>query len=148
MISVTVANPYEILEPDYARLKLSARTVLEGEGVKEAKISLALVTDDKIAEINKRYLDHDGPTDVITFPLSNPKAKKLEGELVLGVNVAQREAADRGHDVHTELCLYVIHGVLHLCGYDDRNAKDTAAMRKKEREYLKKLELPDIADEE
>ncbi len=148
MISISVANPYEILEPDYARLKLSARTVLEGEGVKEAKISLALVTDDKIAEINKRFLDHDGPTDVITFPLSNPKAKKLEGELVLGANVAQREAADRGHDVHTELCLYVIHGVLHLCGYDDRNPKDKAAMRKKEREYLKKLELPDIADEE
>ena len=147
MISISVANPYEILEPDYARLKLSARTVLEGEGITEAKISLALVTDDKIAEINKRFLDHDGPTDVITFPLSNPKAKKLEGELVLGANVAQREAADRGHDVHTELCLYVIHGVLHLCGYDDRNAKDKAAMRKKEREYLKKLDLPDIADE-
>lgn len=148
MISISVANPYEILEPDYARLKLSARTVLEGEGITEAKISLALVTDDKIAEINKRFLDHDGPTDVITFPLSNPKAKKLEGELILGAHVAQREAAERGHDVHTELCLYVIHGVLHLCGYDDRNAKDKAAMRKKEREYLKKLELPDIADEE
>jgi hypothetical protein len=58
-----------------------------------------------------------------------------------------RSTGPRGHDVHTELCLYVIHGVLHLCGYDDRNPKDKAAMRKKEREYLKKLELPDIADE-
>lgn len=148
MISVSVANPYEIIEPDYLRLKNSARTVLEGEGIKDAKISLALVTDDKIAEINKQFLDHDGPTDVITFPLSNPKAKKLEGELILGVHVAQREAEERGHDVHTELCLYVIHGVLHLCGYDDRTAKDAKQMRQKEREYLKKLDLPDIADEE
>ena len=148
MISISVANPLEIIEPDYARLKLSAKTVLEGEGIKDAKISLALVDDKMVADINKRFLDHDGPTDVITFPMSNPKAKKLEGELVLGVNVAQREAEERGHDVHTELCLYVIHGVLHLCGFDDRSKKDAAVMRRKEREYLAKLEMPDIADRE
>lgn len=147
MISVSVANPYELLEPDYVRLKDSARTVLEGEGISDAKISLALVHDEKMADINMQFLNHEGTTDVITFPLSNPKAKKLEGELVLGVNVAQREAQERGHDVHTELCLYIIHGTLHLCGYDDRNARDAAIMRKKEREYLAKLNLPDIADE-
>ena len=66
---------------------------------------------------------------------------------MIGVEVAQREAADRGHDVNTELCLYVIHGLLHLCGYDDRTDRDAAEMRKKEREYLQQLNLPDIADE-
>ena len=148
MISVSVANPLDIIEPDYDRLKKSARAVLEGEGIADARISLALVDDKMVADINKRFLDHDGPTDVITFPMSNPKAKKLEGELVLGVEVARREAEERGHDVHTELCLYVIHGVLHLCGYDDRNKKDSAEMRRKEREYLAKLNFPDIADRE
>ena len=52
-----------------------------------------------------------------------------------------------GHDVNTELCLYVIHGVLHLCGYDDRDDRGAKEMRYKEREYLRQLNLPDIADE-
>jgi probable rRNA maturation factor len=145
MIAVSVASPQELIPLEYQRLKECARTVLAGEGVKEAKIVLAFVDDATIAGLNKRFLEHEGPTDVITFPYS--KGKKLEGEVVIGVEVAQREAADRGHDVTTELCLYAIHGVLHLCGYDDRSPKDAAEMRKKERAYLKQLNLPDIADE-
>jgi probable rRNA maturation factor len=147
MIAVSVASPQEFVALEYARLKECVRAVLAGEGIKEAKVSLAFVDDTTIAELNKRFLDHDGPTDVITFPLSGPGARKLEGEVVIGVEVAQREAAERGHDVNTELCLYAIHGVLHLCGYDDRSPRDSAAMRRKEREYLRQLSLPDIADE-
>ena len=146
MIGVSVASPQEVVPLEYARLKDCARAVLAGEGVQEAKVSLAFVDDATIAGLNKRFLDHDGPTDVITFPYSGRGAKKLEGEVVIGVEVAQREAAERGHDANTELCLYVIHGVLHLCGYDDRSAKGAAAMRRKEREYLRQLNLPDIAD--
>ena len=101
--------------------------------------------DATIAGLNKKFLDHDGPTDVITFPYS--QGKKLEGEIVIGVEVAQREAAERRHEVNAELCLYVIVGALHLCGYDDRTDRDAAEMRKKERAYLKQLNLPDIADE-
>jgi probable rRNA maturation factor len=147
MIGVSIASPQELVQLEYARLKDCARAVLAGEGVKEAKVSLAFVDDATIAGLNKRFLDHDGPTDVITFPLSGRGARKLEGEVVMGVEVAQREAAERGHDSNTELCLYVIHGVLHLCGYDDRTPRDSAAMRRKEREYLRQLNLPDIADE-
>ena len=146
MIGVSVASPQELVALDYARLKDCARAVLAGEGVTEAKIVLAFVDDATIAGLNKRFLEHEGPTDVITFPYSG-KAKKLEGEVVIGVEVAQREATERGHDVNTELCLYVIHGALHLCGYDDRTTKDTVEMRTKERAYLRQLKLPDIADE-
>jgi probable rRNA maturation factor len=145
MISISVASPQEIVPPDYLKLKTAARAVLEGEGIKEAKISLALVDDATITSINERFLKHEGPTDVITFPWSNPKAKKLEGEIVMGVEVALRESEERGHNIHDELCLYVIHGALHLCGYDDHDDEDAAEMRRKERIYLKKLELPDIA---
>jgi probable rRNA maturation factor len=147
MIGVSVASPQEIVALDYQRLKECARAVLAGEGIKDSKVSLAFVDDTTIAGLNKRFLEHEGPTDVITFPLSGRGAKKLEGEVVIGVEVAQREATDRGHDVNTELCLYVIHGCLHLCGYDDRTAKATAEMRRKERAYLQQLQLPDIADE-
>ena len=147
MISVSVASPQELVVLDYQRLKDCARAVLAGEQIKEAKIVLAFVDDTTIAALNKRFLEHEGPTDVITFPYSGPKARKLEGEVVIGVEVAQRESAERGHDVNTELCLYVIHGTLHLCGYEDRSKQDAAEMRRKERAYLKQLNLPDIADE-
>jgi len=145
MIGVSVASPQELVPLEYQRLKECAHAVLAGEGIKEAKVTLAFVDDATIAGLNQRFLQHDGPTAVITFPYS--QGKKLEGEVVIGVEVARREAAERGHDVNTELCLYVIHGVLHLCGYDDRTDRDVSEMRKKERAYLKQLNLPDIADE-
>jgi probable rRNA maturation factor len=143
---VSVASPQELVALDYSRLKECARTVLTGEGISEAKVTLAFVDDTTIANLNNRFLDHEGPTDVITFTYSNSKAKKLEGEVVIGAEVAHREAAERGHEVNTELCLYVIHGCLHLCGYDDESKRDAADMRRKERDYLRTLNLPDIAD--
>lgn len=147
MIGVSIASPQEIVALEYQRLKECVRAVLEGEGIKAAKVSLAFVDDATIANLNKRYLDHDGPTDVLTFPLSGKGAKKLEGEIVIGVEVAQREAAERGHEVNVELCLYAIHGTLHLCGHDDRDAKSAKHMRAAERHYLNLLKLPNVADE-
>lgn len=147
MISVSVANRQEAVEIDYPSLKAAARAVLEGEGVADAKVTLALFDDPSIHAMNKRHLDHDEPTDVLTFPYSTPKAKKLEGDIAIGAEVAKAQAAERGHPVGTELILYVIHGCLHLCGYDDRTDKGAAEMRRKERQYLSKLGLPDIAGE-
>ena len=54
------------------------------------------------------------------------------------------QAAERGHDVRTELALYVIHGLLHLCGFDDHDEDDVRAIRERERHYLRQLGLPDI----
>lgn len=144
MIRTSIASPQEIVTLPYPQLREVSRVVLEGEGIIEAKISLAFVDDTTIHGINKRFLDHDEPTDVITFPLSG-SAKKLEGELVIGVEVALRQAEERGHAVDAELCLYVIHGLLHLCGYDDKKPKDAAKMRVRERHYLQTLGLPAIS---
>jgi probable rRNA maturation factor len=146
MIRVSVANPYEY-PLDFQALKNAARAVLEGEGVREAKLTLAFVNNAHIHRLNKQFLDHDEPTDVLTFPYTDAGAKKLEGEVVIGYEVAQENAADRGHDVGPELILYVIHGCLHLCGYDDKVPRSAAEMRNTEREYLQKLGLPDISTE-
>ena len=146
MISVSVASPQEIHPLPYPRLRECARAVIEGEGYTEGKISLAFVDNTTIHRINKQFLQHDEPTDVITFPFSGPKAKKLEGELVIGIEVAIEAAKDRGHPTDDELCLYVIHGCLHLCGYDDRKPKDEKEMRKMERKYLEELKLPAISE--
>jgi len=148
MISVSIANQQESLELDFARLKAVAKGVLEGEGISAAKVTFAIMDDDAIHLLNKRHLDHDEPTDVLTFPYTEPSAKKLQGDVAIGAGVAIVQAAERGHDAHSELCLYVIHGCLHLCGYDDVEAADRAEMRAKERHYLALFGLPPIAGDE
>jgi probable rRNA maturation factor len=142
---VSVAVPQEVVPVDRGRMRRVARAVLEGEGVKEAEISLAFVDNPTIHDRNRRYLGHDEPTDVLSFPLSEPNAKRLMGELLIGAEVAKSEAESRGHGVEAELALYVIHGLLHLCGYDDKTAAGAAEMRQRERHYLRELGLPDIA---
>src|SRR5258708_7509899 len=142
MIRVKIANPHEIAL-DFAKLRETARVVLEGEGVGEAQIRLAFVDNATIHRLNKQFLNHDEPTDVLSFPMSDPKAKLLEGDVVIGVEVAQAQAAERGHDVAAELALYAIHGLLHLCGHDDHDDTDRHKMRERERHYLKQQGYPD-----
>lgn len=144
MISISIANPYDY-PLDFAALKTAGQAVLAGEKIRAAKVVIAFVSNAHIHRLNKQFLDHDEPTDVMTFPYSGPKAKKLEGEIVVGYEVAQEYAADRGHAVELELQLYVVHGCLHLCGYDDTTATAEKLMRAKEREYLKALNLPPIS---
>ncbi len=143
-----IHNQQEAVPIDFPRMREVARTVLEGEDEAEAEISLAFVDNATIHTLNKRYLGHDEPTDVLSFPLSETKAKRLSGELVIGAEVALAQATERGHDVQAELALYVIHGLLHLCGQDDHEDRERCAMRERERHYLKQLGYPDIAPRE
>jgi probable rRNA maturation factor len=146
MSKISIHSPQELVPIDRGKLRDIARAVLEGEGEKEYEISLAFVDNTTIHRLNKQYLDHDEPTDVLSFPYSAANAKKLEGELVIGVEVAQQQATERGHAVDAELALYVIHGLLHLCGYDDKSADAEKLMRERERHYLQQLGLPDISE--
>lgn len=147
MGKIAIACPQELVPVDRRRVRETVRIVLEGEQIADAEISLAFVDNPTIHTLNKRYLDHDEPTDVLSFPYSEPKARKLAGELVIGVEVAQTQAIERGHDVEAELLLYVIHGLLHLCGYDDKSPDAAQAMRQRERHYLQILDLPRIAEQ-
>jgi probable rRNA maturation factor len=147
MAKISIASPQEIIVIDRGKMREVARAVLEGEGIADYEISLAFVDNPTIHRLNKRYLDHDEPTDVLSFPLSDPSARKLAGELVIGVEVAQQQATERGHSVEAELTLYVIHGLLHLCGHDDKSDVAAAKMRERERYYLAALGLPAIADD-
>ncbi len=148
MTRIAIASPQERLPIDRARLRHIVRTVLEGEGSADAEISLAFVDNATIGRLNKQFLNHDEPTDVLAFPLGDAKGSRLAAELVIGAEVALEQAANRGHDVQAELALYVIHGLLHLCGFDDKTATAAKDMRMRERHYLRKLSLPDIAEEE
>ncbi|MCI0639364.1 MAG: rRNA maturation RNase YbeY [Gemmataceae bacterium] len=146
MPKISIACPQEKVPIDRRRLREIAQLVLAGENIADYEISLAFVDNPTIHRLNKQFLKHDEPTDVLSFPLSEPNAKKLAGELVIGVEVAHVHACERGHDVQAELALYVIHGLLHLCGYDDKTDRSTKEMRLRERHYLSELGLPAIAD--
>jgi probable rRNA maturation factor len=140
MLSISVANQQERLELDYPRIKAVARAVLAGEGVTKGKVTIACMTDSAIHALNKRFLDHDEPTDVISFPYSTSK-KDLQGELAISTEMALTVAMEQGHEPANELLLYVIHGLLHLCGFDDLEDDDRKKMRQRERHYLQQEQI-------
>lgn len=146
MKRIRIANVQKRVPLEYRQLRHLAHTVLAGEGVHDYEISLAIVDNATIQTLHRRYLKVDEPTDVLTFPLSEPGARRLAGEIILSADMAQEQAQARGHDLQTELALYVIHGLLHLCGYEDTQPAAVRRMRQRERHYLQQLGLPDITD--
>lgn len=118
----------------------AAETVMRGEKIK-GDAGIVVVDERSIRRLNRQYLNHDYVTDVISFPLrdeTNP-ADNMFGEVVVNAYRASREAKRRGTAMRRELLLYVVHGLLHLCGYDDDTASNAAAMRERENHYLKKI---------
>jgi probable rRNA maturation factor len=144
MIRISIAAPQEAVAVDRPLMRQVVRTVLEGEAIVKGEISLAFVDAETSRTLNNRYLQHDEPTDVLSFPLEESRGS-IGGELVICAEVAKAQAQDRGHDVQAELALYTIHGLLHLCGYNDHAPAEAAGMRLRERHYLRELQLPDIA---
>jgi len=102
---------------DPARVEAAVRHVLRAEGVEEAEISVALVGDEQIAALNQEYLDHEGPTDVITFALHEAGEAPL-GDVYVGVEQARRQAAEFGATPADEVVRLAVHGTLHVLGYD------------------------------
>jgi probable rRNA maturation factor len=139
---IEIADDEQPQRIDKARLKKAVRLVLKDAGIKEAEISIAVVTDARMHELNRIYLEHDYPTDVLTFVLeSNPNEKSLDGEIIVSSEYAAREAIAYGWTTDDELLLYVIHGALHLVGHDDTTPEAKQAMREAEATYLAQFGL-------
>ena len=143
-LSIDVSDTQAHLRVDHAALASLARAVLRAQGVSRASISLTLVDDPTIHRINREHLEHDWPTDVITFPLSEPGDPELDAELVLSAEMAATTARHAGTDPDAELALYLVHGLLHLCGLDDRDDASSAQMRRREAELLEAAGLPHL----
>lgn len=135
-IAVEVSDTQRHLALDSGRLAGLARRVLARRGVDRAELSIALVDDATIHAVNRVHLDHDWPTDVIAFRLSEPGASPLVAEVVVSTEMAARTAAGAGTAAADELALYLVHGLLHLCGFDDRSQTDARRMRAAEAEEL------------
>jgi len=98
-------------------LTRGVRAVLEREGVEEGEVSVTLLPDPEIRELNRRYLGHDRVTDVLSFALNREGEPPL-GDLYLGVEEAARQAAEAGVALEEELLRLAVHGTLHLLGWD------------------------------
>lgn len=144
VIRLAINNEHDLDGVDARRWRAAVRSILADASIQNATISIAVVDDATMSQLHERYLDDDDTTDVLSFLLERGRGR-LEGEIVVCQPVAQRAARRYGWSTCDELFLYVVHGALHLVGYDDRKPAQIRVMRDRERHYLAKfnLEIPD-----
>ena len=113
-----------------------AREALVGEGAPNSELSVSFVTEDEMADLHLRYLNEEGPTDVLSFPQDDdaPKGPRLLGDVVIAPSVAARNQPD---DPAAELRLLLVHGILHLLGHDHDDEAERAAMWARQERYAK-----------
>ncbi len=151
-IAKTLDEPIDI---DEEKINRVLQTLLEDERVVDAEISLALVDNPTLRELNVQYLGHDYDTDVLSFlleeeqfdetdPTKRGAGKKIDGELIISTDMACHMALEYSWSAENEMLLYIVHGTLHLLGYDDLTDQERPIMRQREKEVLAlcQIELP------
>jgi len=111
----------------------------DGLGLGDWELGVTLVSAPAMARLNRRWLDHAGSTDIITFDHRSSPHEPLHGELFISVDDAVSQAAEFGTTPSSELLRYVIHGVLHLQGHDDREPRSRARMKREEDRWVRWL---------
>ena len=106
------------------------------------QMSLRLSSDETIATLHERFFNDPSATDVITFPSGEPAAPEGAhlGDVVVSVETAAQQAIDAGHSTSREIAFLALHGLLHLCGYDDATSADREAMLNRQSELLDEWE--------
>ena len=123
-----------------ARLTELARDVLAAEKVRNAMISIALVSSREIAALNRKHLGHKGPTDVITFAMGSDPTGVVVADIYICPDVAREQARDHGVGIREEMARLVVHGVLHACGYEHpEEDRTTSPMWRRQEALLKRL---------
>ncbi len=137
MSDLTITNRARSRRLDGRRLKPQVRRVAAAAGL-TGPLSLVLVDDREMHDLNRRFLDHDYTTDVLAFPYDED-VDDLCGEVVVCVETAEREAAARERPFQSEFLLYVTHGILHLTGMEDHTRAGRQKMQKVADEILAQL---------
>ncbi|MDZ4169539.1 MAG: rRNA maturation RNase YbeY [Coriobacteriia bacterium] len=142
-MQISVVSHRESEPLDLLTFERLAGFVLEREDAPSAvELSIAVVEIAEMTELNTTYRSKEGPTDVLSFPCDDPCAVVGPGEsvtlgdVIIAPEVAERQAAEYGHTVEEELNLLLVHGVLHLLGYDHEADEEAAAMQARERVLL------------
>lgn len=129
---VLIADLQDAVRLPIPKLKRLALKVIVREKLGTGALSIAFVDRSTMRRVNRQFLKHDFDTDVLAFPLGGP----LIGELVISTAYAIKEAKSRRLPVIEELSRYVVHGILHLAGYDDHKTADKKKMWKRQESYL------------
>jgi len=119
--------------------------LLNALGHPEGELSIVLVDDPQIAEMNRAFLNRKGPTNVLAFPMRAGRFANLSphllGDVVISGDTACREAAAAGLGLEERLTQLLVHGLLHLCGYDhERDAAEARRMAARSRRLLKRID--------
>jgi probable rRNA maturation factor len=122
-------------------VRAAVRAALSHGGRAGIDVEVALVSDRRLASIHRRFLGDPSVTDVISFDLGSAEGGAA-GEIYVSVDRARQIARARGVDPGSELRLYLVHGALHLCGFDDRRPADRLRMRAAEARVLSGLASP------
>ena len=143
---VEIANLQKHYRIKTSKIKRAVKEVLSKEG-KDARLSIALVDNNEIKKLNEQYFESNEVTDVISFPLSDNK-NLLSGEIIVSVETAVDTAGKRNISIEGEIILYIVHGILHLLGYDDGNKRDARVMHEEESKILRELgyNVPRVED--
>lgn len=104
------------------------------------EVTVLLANDAAMRDLNRRFRGKNKPTDVLSFPVSDHVQSEEKGDLAISVETALRQSAEQGHSLATELKVLMLHGVLHLAGYDHET--DTGQMHRRERTLRARLGLP------
>lgn len=136
---------------ELSRLRTAVASTLKLEDVGHAEISIAIVRGSQMRVLNRQYLEHDYDTDVLSFCLEPEESLGfLLGQLIISWDYAEAQAAQltqaTQHSVNVldELALYLVHGTLHLVGYDDSTPELAAEMRELERRTLRPMGLEPV----
>ena len=130
---------------DSERLERLASAAMEREGLAPGELSVMITDDETVRELNREYAGEDASTDVLAFSLregeefASPDDVLRLGEVIISYPTAERQAAEARRSVDEEIDHLVVHGVLHLLGYDHAESADEDKMRTRERELLATL---------
>jgi len=134
-------------------IRRTAQVILDALGSPEAELSLLIVDDHRIAELNRQYLQREGPTNVIAFPMRGGDAGQpptpLLGDVVISAETAQREAMEADMDVSLRFAQLLVHGILHLFGYDhESGGAEALEMDARSHELLNRIgaQIEDLTD--
>ena len=136
MRSVAVSNRQRRVRVSTPRLRATAEAALRALGRADLHVDVTVVDDGAIRRLNARYLRRRTTTDVLAFDLETPGPSRLMGEVIVCADTARRQARRVGVSVALELDLLVVHGLLHLAGWDDHEPREARLMHEREREIL------------
>ena len=138
-------NTIDVPMPDFSHRKISAwvKAVAAAHGRRVGEVAYVFCNDEKILEVNRQYLQHDYYTDIITFDYS--VGEVISGDLFISLDTVRSNAAGLGVDYTDELHRVVIHGILHLCGINDKGPGEREIMEVEEDKALALLKQQDTA---